>query len=186
MTATAPPSLPTEVKALQQRVLDQWQAGEREAAITLLNEAITRFPDDAMNHRMRGVLLGESQRYDAAIADLRWITERTPDDIDWGIMGWYLLLQADFSAAQAASAKAHALAPDQHLWIINLGHAYLLQGERETAHTWYQKAVPLIPDEEALYFAPAEKSLKWGPLAAFDLFIERGWQVEASRKREAR
>jgi tetratricopeptide (TPR) repeat protein len=64
------------------------------------------------------------------------------------------------------------LAPDNFAWNLNLGHAYLLQGDRETAHGWYEKTIPLIPDES---------SLETGPLADFDLFIERGWQVEASQ-----
>jgi tetratricopeptide (TPR) repeat protein len=126
---------------------------------------------------MRSQMLGELKRYDAAIADLRRVTELAPDFAEaWGVLGWYLILQGDFPAAQVATAKAQVLAPDKYAWTVNLGHTYLLQGDRQTAHDWYQKALPLITDEE---------ELKSGPLADFDLFIERGWQVETSREERA-
>ncbi len=56
---------------------------------------------------------------------------------------------------------------------MNLGHAYLLTGDAVTARTYYEKTLPLIPSEE---------DFKAGPVADFELFIEKGWQVEACQQ----
>lgn len=59
---------------------------------------------------------------------------------------------------------------------VNLGHTYLLQGDRERASHWYERTIPLVPDERAL---------RTGPLADSDPFMERGWQAVASREEQA-
>ncbi|WP_288129590.1 hypothetical protein [Accumulibacter sp.] len=56
---------------------------------------------------------------------------------------------------------------------VNLGHTYLLQGDRRSAWLWYEKTVPLIEDESAL---------QDGPLADFVRFIQRAWQPELARE----
>ena len=134
-------------------------------------------PADAETLRQQAYEFWETGQQEPALALLDQAVNRFPDDADaWSDLGWYLILQGDFPAAQAASAKAQTLNPDSYASTVNLGHTYLLQGDREIAHAWYQKTIPLLPDEAAL---------KSGPLADFDLFIERGWQVEASREERA-
>ena len=68
--------------------------------------------------------------------------------------------------------KARELDPESYAWAVNLGHVYLLQGDRQTARKYYEKAVSLIPDED---------EFQRGPVADFELFIKRRWQVEASQ-----
>ena len=103
---------------------------------------------------------------------LHWIGH---DQIAMGDIGRTLVLQGEFSAARAVLDNAE-MPPFSHVWTISVGHTYLLQGDQETAHTWYQMALPMILNKEVL---------KSGPLADFDHFIEHGWQVDACREERA-
>jgi TPR repeat protein/serine/threonine protein kinase len=93
-----------------------------------------------------------------------------------GTLGWQLILDGDFVGARAFTADAQMKDPESYAWTLNHGHTFLLEGDQSTARAWYEKTVDLIPDEEAL---------QSGPLADFDLFIERGWAVGASREERA-
>lgn len=84
-----------------------------------------------------------------------------------------MILPGRWEAAREGGAKAQALDPANKAWSFNLGHAGLLQGKRERTQHWYRRALPLIPDQESLHV---------GPRADLDLFIGRGWQVEAARE----
>jgi len=83
------------------------------------------------------------------------------------------MLLVRWKEVEEITAKAQGLAPGKFSWTVNLGHIYLLQGKREQAQLWYRRALPLIPDEASLRFAP---------LADFDLFVEPDWQAEGSRE----
>jgi CHAT domain-containing protein/TPR repeat protein len=88
----------------------------------------------------------------------------------YGNFGWILITQGKFDEAQSITEKAHQKQPHNFAWSINLGHIYLLKGDRQTARRYYQEALPLIPDDA---------SFEQGPIADFKLFIEKGWQVKA-------
>jgi TPR repeat protein len=90
----------------------------------------------------------------------------------YGNWGWLLITQGKFDDAQNVTEKAHQMEPQNFAWTINFGHTYLLKGDRKTARRYYQEALPLIPDEA---------SFEQGPIADFELFIEKGWQVKACR-----
>jgi len=88
----------------------------------------------------------------------------------YGGLGWLLITQGKFDEAQTLTEKAHQKQPQMFAWSMNLGHIYLLKGDRQTARSYYQEALPLIPDDA---------SFEQGPIADFELFIEKGWQVKA-------
>lgn len=112
--------------------------------------------------------------HEAALAVYDRLLVRYPElAAAWGNLGWNLILQGEWAKARRVTRKAQELEPKSFAWTLNLGHTYLLQDDVKAAQDWYQKTLPLLPDENAL---------KTGPLADFDLFIEKGWQVEASRK----
>jgi CHAT domain-containing protein/TPR repeat protein len=90
----------------------------------------------------------------------------------YGSLGWLLITQGKFDEAQSLTEKAQKKQPHVFAWLINLGHIYLLKGDRQTARSYYQEALPLIPNEA---------SFEQGPVADFELFIENGWQVKACR-----
>ena len=89
----------------------------------------------------------------------------------YGMWGWLLLTQGKFDEAQTLIEKAHQLDP-QGYTSINFGHTYLLKGDRQTARSYYLKGLFAIQDDVAF---------EQGPIAAFQLFIKKGWQVKACR-----
>lgn len=97
------------------------------------------------------------------------------DHYNQGVLGRCMLWKKDFATSQEASTKANAIAPKVYAWAINLGHAYLLQGDQKNAHAWYEKAMAL-----AKYSWTVKATLE-----DFDLFIKQGWQVEASKIEQA-
>jgi len=90
----------------------------------------------------------------------------------YGNLGWILITQGKFDEAQSVTEKAHQKQPLVFSWSMNLGHIYLLKGDRQTARRYYQEALPLIQDDA---------SFERGPIADFGWFIEKGWQVKACR-----
>ena len=165
---------PSPIKALLGHASAAFEAGGYERVIELASRAIDLDPGNVNAYILRGQAYGEGrQDYERAIADLATINRLAPSLADaWGNRGWYLILLGRWREAQEVTARARALDPNYFAWTINLGHAYLLQGNREQAQYWYRRALTLVPDEA---------SLRSGPLADFDLFIERGWQVAAAR-----
>jgi CHAT domain-containing protein/Flp pilus assembly protein TadD len=85
------------------------------------------------------------------------------------ILGRILITQGKFDEARSVTEKAYQMEPQNVSLITNLGHTYLLKGEHQTARRYYQEALPLIPDDA---------SFEKGPIADFELFIEKGWQVK--------
>ncbi|KOR31787.1 hypothetical protein TI05_11415, partial [Achromatium sp. WMS3] len=155
---------------LQKQAYTLWEAGQKEQALVVIQTAINNYPDNIDNYFQRAVWLSELKRYDAAIADSRQALKLDPNNSDiLGNLGWYLILKGDFAAAQDTTLKAQALAPQEMAWTVNLAHTYLLQGDKKTAQQWYTKSIQLLPDKE---------TLESGPLADFDLFISKGWQVK--------
>jgi CHAT domain-containing protein/Tfp pilus assembly protein PilF len=166
-----------DARALREQSAVLWQAGKREQALARLDEAVTRFPDDDNNYYQRGVRLAALKRLAEAIADLRRATELNPTDAgNWGNLGWYQLLNGEWAASRKATEKALDLDPASYAWRVNLGHSYWLAGEDKAARVHYQATLPLIPDD---------KALSSGPLADFDLFIQKGWRVSEAEREKA-
>jgi Flp pilus assembly protein TadD len=153
------------------------QAGDIELALERAEVLIRAASEDWRGHYMRAVALAEGRKdYVATVEELQEVNRLAPDRADaWGNRGRYLILLGRFEEARPPTEKAQALDPESLNWTINLGHTHLLLGERESARAWYRKAIPLIPDEAALR----------ATLADLDLFIERGWALEAAREERA-
>lgn len=172
-TTPAPPAADPEPRVSLGRAQQLHEAGKHPRAFAIYQRLLDKHPNDADVFLQRGLWYYQLQRHPEAIADLRRVTELAPDFAGgWGSLGGVLLMHGDFAAAQRVTQQAQALDPAELAWTLNLGHSHLLQGDRETAHQWYVKAIPLIPDADRL-----RQSL----LASFDLFIQRGWQVKAAR-----
>lgn len=150
------------------------QKGELQQAIELTTQAIQMQQDYAEGYNFRAYLYGERGRFDLALLDAKKATELKPDVADyWGNLGWFQISNGKFAEGQKASEKALTLNPESMAWMVNLGHSYLLQGNKQAAYRYYEKTLPLIENEQ---------SFQQGPLADFDLFINRGWKVNAARK----
>jgi tetratricopeptide (TPR) repeat protein len=145
--------------------------------LDLCNRVIALDPKDVEAYGRRAQILYLRNETRQAEADLRKVIDLAPEfEGAQGTLGWILITQGRFDEALPFATKAHTLAPDRSDWAINLGHVHLLTSDRQTARQYYEKTIPLIPDEAAL---------KSGPLADLDLFIKKGWQVKACREEAA-
>lgn len=150
---------------------------QHDQILGLCNWVIALDPNYADAYWRRGRILNARQEIRQVEADYRKFIELVPEVADaHGNLGWLLITQGRFDEALPIAQKAYELNPESVAWAVNLGHVYLLTGDRRTARTYYEKAIPLIPDEAALTF---------GPLTDFNLFIAKGWQVEACREEAA-
>lgn len=141
------------------------------------DKVITLDPSNAGAHIMRGLILAERNQGAEAEADFRKVVSQAREFADaQGSLAWLLITQGRFAEALSNARKAHELDPESYATAVNLGHVYLLTGDRQTADEYYEKTVALLPDEAALTS---------GPLADFKLFIKKGWQPKACKEEAA-
>jgi len=90
----------------------------------------------------------------------------------YGMLGRILILQGKLDEAEIPCKKAYELKPFDSDWIINIGHLHLLKGNPEKAREYYTKALSSTKKQFKMLFAD------------FELFIEKGWQVEEVKKQK--
>ena len=174
---TAMTSDATDIAALGKSAEAAMQAKDWPLALTLWDRYLLQTPAAPLGHRQRGAVLRELDRNDEAIAAYRKATELAPENSNgWTGLCWTKILHNQAQDARPNCRKAVDLAPTHYATLVNFGHTWLLQGDAKAAQEWYQKTLPYIPSED---------DLKNGPLADFDLFISKGWQVDASRHARA-
>ncbi|SFN73117.1 Tetratricopeptide repeat-containing protein [Formivibrio citricus] len=168
---TAP--LPADEKTLRDAVSKAWDAKDWPQALRHVELLLKIHPEDAKLIRWKGNFLGESGRLKEAISAYRRSIELAPDDhAAWNGLCWRQIQSQQPLEARPACERSVSLKKD-YANTVNLGHTYLLSGDTENAYRWYRETLGLIE---------SEKELKEGPLADFDLFIQKSWQVEESRK----
>ncbi len=89
-------------------------------------------------------------------------------------LGWTLILQEKFSEAQKYLLEFNRLYPNEFAGLVNTGHTYLFTGNEEKAKEYYVETIKNIETEDEL--------INNGPISDFDLFIEKGWEVEKCKK----
>ena len=137
-----------------------------------------RATETAAALKLRGQVHDAQGQLDLATDDYREVAKLAPDDADaQGALGWSLIRLGRFAEARAPTEQAHRLAPTDVNWTIKLGHTYLLAGDPAGAQPYYDASIAQIPDAAAL---------TRGPVADFELFIAKGWQVKACRAALAR
>jgi len=137
-----------------------------------------RATETAAALKLRGQVHDAQGQLDLATDDYREAAKLAPDDADaQGALGWSLIRLGRFAEARAPTEQAHRLAPTDVNWTIKLGHTYLLAGDPAGARPYYDASIAQIPDAAAL---------ARGPVADFELFIAKGWQVKACRAALAR
>ena len=143
-------------------------------AINIWTQLLAIQPDDVEALLGRSDAQSELGQPALGLADDRKAVELAPDNIRArNSLCWHSISAGEWGQARTACERSHALAPDIMATNINLGHTYFLQGDLATAQQWYDKTIPLLESED---------DLTAGPLGDFDLFIRRGWQVEASNQ----
>ena len=141
-------------------------------AIELWSQLLNVQPDDAQALRLRGVLYSEEGKRDLATADQLRAVELEPESPNtWNSRCWSKIVLGDFADAQADCKKAGLLDRAHLPATVNMGHTWLLRGDKDQAWKLYEPAQYLIESKEDLADI----------LADFDLFKKRGWQPELSQ-----
>lgn len=156
----APPSIDAAIRA-----------GDWPTALELLDAELARQPADVRLLARRGDVLVELDRLSEAASVFAAVVKLDPAAAGaWSSLCWVSILQGRAGGARASCERAVALRKD-YANTLNLGHTYLLTGDREAAYRWYGESLVRLSSEE---------ELRSGPLSDFDLFTARGWKVAES------
>ncbi|SFN73088.1 Tfp pilus assembly protein PilF, partial [Formivibrio citricus] len=168
---TAP--LPADEKTLREAISKAANSKDWPQALRHVEQLLKVHPEDAKLIRWKGVFLGESGRLEEAITAYRRSIELEPNNhLAWNGLCWRQIQSQQ--PLEARPACKHSVSLEKtYENTVNLGHTYLLSGDTETAYRWYRETLELIE---------SEKELKEGPLADFDLFIQKGWKIEENQK----
>lgn len=159
-------------ETLRKEAIAAGDAHNTAKAIELWSRLLKDRPDDAQALRLRGARYAEEGKRGLASADHLRAVELEPESAStWSAGCWSKILLGDFTDAQPDCKKAVALNPGNLSAVANLGHTWLLQGDKDKAWSRYEAALLLIESKEDLDDI----------LADFDLFKKRGWQPELSQ-----
>lgn len=143
------------------------------AAITHWNRLLVLDPDNRRALYRRGIAHRNNGSINQAIVDHQRAITLDPKDSDsWGALCWEQILANTPAEARKTCERAIAFDMGETSGLLNLGHTYLLQGDRAGAWVWYAKATALIS---------SESDLRAG-LDDFSLFERRGWQIMLSKE----
>ncbi|MHB8987976.1 MAG: S41 family peptidase [Desulfobulbia bacterium] len=167
-TPTEPQTPQAAIDALRKEAFAATSAHNHKKAINLWNQLLAQEHEDPQALRMRGVMYAEQGKHDLARRDHKRAIELEPNSsLAWDASCWGKVLTGDFASAQGDCEKAVALDPGAMASTVNLGHTWLLRGNKTKAWSWYQKAIPLLENKE---------ELEEGPLKDFAMFKKRGWK----------
>lgn len=165
---TEPQPPQSAIDALRKEAFAATNAHSHKKAISLWNQVLAQEHEDPQALRMRGVMYAEQGKHDLARRDHKRAIELEPNSsLAWDASCWGKLLTGDVANAQGDCEKAVALDPGAMASTVNLGHTWLLRGNKTKAWSWYKKAIPLLENKE---------ELEEGPLKDFVLFKKRGWK----------
>ncbi len=145
-----------------------FKAGRVSEALTTLDEAIAREPDNASLHNYYGSLCLQSGRYEAAVGALQRALEVDPYLTDahnaLGIV--YLELgRNDEAEEQFRTALADPAYPTPHKVYLNLGLLYGSQGRDTEAIESFRQSVGIDPDYFKAHFHLASALDRIGKLS---------------------
>ena len=157
------------IEDLRKRLEAPWSAKDWPAAEAIARQIVSQPQSSAADWRnLASVLRLQNKTADAHAARLELIKKPGANSGDYTGVCWYLLEQNRPLEARPACQKAVDLKNDSYAALVNLGHTYLLAGDKAQAMPWYQKTLSNIKKEE---------ELTQGPLDDFNLFIKNNWAV---------
>jgi tetratricopeptide (TPR) repeat protein len=130
------------------------QTGSSEAAVRMLQRAVTINPQEPAYHSSLAATLREQRKLDEALAEYRNVLALRPEDEEAHFLMGNILLDQGMSLKDRLKldeAKAHyeralVLKPKNADTHNNLGLVYMHKGEPEKAQTHYEQALRLNPD----------------------------------------
>lgn len=142
------PSRSEQLYTLQANLLNE--ARRDDASLALLNEAISSFPDSTSLRYSRSVAHERRDNIDAAVADLRSIIEREPENATaLNALGYTLANRTDeLDEAHRLISKALALEPNEPAILDSMGWVLYRQGEYDAAIDYLTRAYAAFPDPE--------------------------------------
>lgn len=144
-----------------------------EAAIKRYDEVILLGVLAWQGYWFKANILSESDET-AALRAYEKVNEAAPWFASaWGNRGWQLLKSGKPKPALEICRKAWELAPEEMPWNVNLGHAYLLLNQPDSARMMYRNTLELLS---------STAEFEQGPKADFELFISNGMNEDAMRR----
>ena len=161
-----------EVKSETEQALDRaWKDKNWPEALKQVEILIAAHPQDAKRYRWKAYFLAQMEKNKAAIDAYRQSIAIQPDDVHaWNGLCWQLILDKELSDARRACLRSVALQKN-FANTANLGHTYLLAGDRQNAYEHYRDSAALITSKQ---------TLTEGPVKDLHLFIEKKWQPQES------
>ena len=123
--------------------------GKGKEAIALVDRALSVLPDDGLR-LARGYLLEREDRVPEAVAEMRRVVERRPNDpLALNALG-YTLVDRTKSVAEGSALIARAIAdkPDSYAIQDSMGWALVQAGQLEQGKEWLDRAWVLSEDPE--------------------------------------
>lgn len=126
------------------------EAGRREDAIQILNEALTSLPDDIPMRYMRALLAVGLGQLELAESDLRWIISAEPDNAAAiNALGYTLADMTDrYDEAEQLIFQAYELLPSDASIIDSMGWISYRRGRFGEAESYLREAWEAMPNAE--------------------------------------
>ncbi len=140
----------------------QWQAGQRDPALTTLHQWLTSEPKDARARLMLAVYLQETQQRPEAIAEYERLTEQAPDNAALlNNLAW-LYFEVGDQRALSYAERAHDRAPDRADVTDTLGWILVQRGDTSRGLELLQKAAEQDPKQLSIRYHLAATYAKMG------------------------
>jgi tetratricopeptide (TPR) repeat protein len=125
-------------------------------------------------HWQLGILYLTTEDLKEALLEFEFVKTAKPEfATGHGMYGWTLIKLGRFNKAEKHTKLAYKLDSTSDTYIMNHGHALLLQRKNLEARMYYLKA---------LEHTSTQSRFKEGIIADFESFIENGWEEEAVKK----
>lgn len=164
-----------ELLSLKDAAMSATMSKDWAKSLVLYDRYLQLNPYDGDVHGSRGYVLEKMGRDADAICSYKRSAElgTTIFSESWNDLCRRQMLAGRLKEARICNEQIVSVNPVDLSAVVNLGHTYLLEGNKSIAWEWYRKGLLQI-DNKA--------TLREGPLADFDIFLKNGWQPELSKE----
>ncbi len=146
-----------------------WQCGGKDAAESLLRQALVQYPDaeKRLDWQYRlGEMLRDAERWDEVLVLYRQLLNDNPND--WRVhigLGWTLYHRGgEKNAAEKEFRQAIALTPERGEGYFAMGQLLVKEGRYIEADTWFAQAIQRNPDVKWWWLTRANAARSSGNL----------------------